>query len=224
LEGSFPFILNCTISANGAYGVETRTVLPLFTNCIVWGNGQASVTRVTDSPPAITYSCIEGDSTWPGPGNINQDPRFIQLGDYHLQPRSPAIDAGTSTGAPTIDIDGHRRPCGVGVDMGAYEFGDCGPPVRFKRGKVEGTGDIEITDVIVTFSYLFRGEVELSCLDAADSNDDGQLNIADPIYDLLFLYFSGSPPASPYPDCEVDPTIDELDCQEYQGCASGGGA
>ncbi len=42
-------------------------------------------------------------------------------GDYHLSATSPALDAGTLTGAPTVDLDGISRPSGAGVDIGAYE-------------------------------------------------------------------------------------------------------
>jgi hypothetical protein len=38
-----------------------------------------------------------------------------------LLPSSPAIDAGTSTGAPSTDQRGITRPQGAGVDIGAFE-------------------------------------------------------------------------------------------------------
>jgi hypothetical protein len=41
--------------------------------------------------------------------------------DLRLRSGSPAIDAGTTLWAPSIDIDGTRRPQGAGVDVGAYE-------------------------------------------------------------------------------------------------------
>ncbi len=61
-----------------------------------------------------------------GSGNIYGDPLFISPawgteGDYHLNSGSAAIDAGTSTGAPSIDLDGKTRPQGNGIDIGAYE-------------------------------------------------------------------------------------------------------
>jgi hypothetical protein len=59
-----------------------------------------------------------------GTGNVYGDPLFVSPawgteGDYHLQEGSPAIDAGTSEGAPTDDLEG--RPRGDQPDLGAYE-------------------------------------------------------------------------------------------------------
>ena len=42
--------------------------------------------------------------------------------DYHLKAGSPAIDAGTATQAPLVDLEGHARPHGNGFDIGCYEF------------------------------------------------------------------------------------------------------
>ena len=41
--------------------------------------------------------------------------------DFHLSQSSPAVDAGTSAGAPSFDLDGNARPVGAGFDIGAYE-------------------------------------------------------------------------------------------------------
>ena len=43
--------------------------------------------------------------------------------DYHLQTGSPAINAGTSSFAPPVDLDGLPRPAGGAFDIGAFEFG-----------------------------------------------------------------------------------------------------
>ena len=43
-------------------------------------------------------------------------------GDYRLKAGSPAINAGTNTQAPEVDLFGNPRPAGA-VDIGAIEFG-----------------------------------------------------------------------------------------------------
>lgn len=54
------------------------------------------------------------------------DPAFVNLSghDFHLQLGSPAIDAGTSTNAPSTDLEGTSRPQGSAYDIGAYEYQD----------------------------------------------------------------------------------------------------
>ncbi len=69
-----------------------------------------------------TYTCADLASL--GAGNLCGDPRFVrpawgESGDYHLQPGSPALDAGTPQGAPAEDLEGHPRS--VPPNLGAYE-------------------------------------------------------------------------------------------------------
>ncbi len=59
---------------------------------------------------------------------IVKDPNryFRDIANYDMRHKkgSPAIDAGSATSAPKIDIDGLHRPQGAGVDIGPYEFED----------------------------------------------------------------------------------------------------
>ena len=130
-----------------------------------------------------------------------------------------AIDAGTSVGAPTTDIEGRGRPCGAGVDIGAYESGDCpASGTRFVRGDADGKGDIDISDPIFLLTYLFLGGEAPDCLDAGDVNDDGGLDITDAVYSLTFQFLGGDPPKSPFPECGIEQWIDGLSCTSFAGC------
>jgi hypothetical protein len=74
-------------------------------NCIFWNGGNEIggwTHRIN-----VSHSIIEGG--WPGEGNINQDPLFVNPGngDFSLQTGSPCIDAGDNDGVPpdTADLD-----------------------------------------------------------------------------------------------------------------------
>ena len=87
---------------------------PVWQNNLVFGNG-------------ANYTGI-GNQTGTQ-GNLSASPLFRNqaAGDYHLLASSPAIDTGTSLGAPATDFDGVTRPLdgnGDGtttVDIGAFE-------------------------------------------------------------------------------------------------------
>ena len=67
----------------------------------------------------------EGASEIYGSDYVEGDPKFVNASgaDFHLQQGSPAIDAGSSSNAPSDDFDGNSRPYGSGYDIGAYEYG-----------------------------------------------------------------------------------------------------
>jgi len=72
-----------------------------------------------------TYFHNNGFATPPGINVFTADPQFVDEpnNDFHLMASSPCIDAGTNTGAPSIDYEGNPRPNNGTVDIGAYEFG-----------------------------------------------------------------------------------------------------
>jgi hypothetical protein len=81
-------------------------------NTIFWSNGRdigGSPADAAAANPTIRASLM------------GIDPRFVSAQDFHLQPGSPAINAGTSDRAPAVDFEDRVR---VGApDIGAYEFG-----------------------------------------------------------------------------------------------------
>jgi hypothetical protein len=137
-------ILNNTFLGGIFMPEEDREVV--FINNVVNGGGGGDV-RSHNVYIGLAWSQQPRYGWAPGPGEIvNWNPVTEQyepvapetvLGDpehdYHLRPRSPAIDAGTDVTAhlpldvfPDFDfgrdIEGHPRPCGAGWDMGACEF------------------------------------------------------------------------------------------------------
>ena len=124
---------------------------------------------------------------------IDADPRFRdpRAGDFSLLPGSPAIDAGDPD-AP-LDPDGTRRDIGV-------TFPDIVPRYVFTRGDPSGDGIISITDGFKIVLGLFVDPVHLPCPDAADYDDNGQLDILDVLQTLNFIFHFPQPgPAMPYP-------------------------
>jgi len=67
--------------------------------------------------------------------------------------------------------------------------------------------------------FLFLGTEAPPCDDAADTNDDGIVDLSDPVGTLNFLFLGGSPPADSFPNCGDDPTTDDLDCVSFPSCA-----
>jgi len=62
---------------------------------------------------------------------------------------------------------------------------------------------------IVILEFLFRGVrgPVSSCLDAADVDDDGTVEVIDPILLVAYLFLGFQPPPDPGPlECGVDPT------------------
>lgn len=106
-------------------------------NCLIWQNVAPdepvfkSQIYSNFTPPQVdfstTYSLIQNG--YPGTGNLNTDPLFVDpaLGNFRLQPTSPAVNAGSPdiTDLLPTDITGNPRIQGNRVDMGAYEFTGC---------------------------------------------------------------------------------------------------
>jgi hypothetical protein len=74
-------------------------------------------------------------------------------------------------------------------------------------------------DAIGSLNFLFTGGNPPTCSDAADTNDDGRVDISDPVSTLSFLFSGGAPPPSPGAGaCGSDPTDDGIACELVQSC------
>ncbi|MFC1761318.1 IPT/TIG domain-containing protein [Planctomycetota bacterium] len=158
-QGGEAGIYNCTFTANsashGGHAIacddnasdasDDPGVLSIA-NSILWDHTEVlwmgSETRVD-----IRYSNISGGQAaiadpqgglvW-GPGNLQTDPLFFDVNDWHLNPASPCIDAGSNALLPPdvadldqdadvdeplpYDVAGLPRRMGSAVDMGASEY------------------------------------------------------------------------------------------------------
>ncbi len=101
--------------------------LPTISETDIWGNQGAEVDG------DLTEAQVIGVN-----GNFSADPLFADPNarDFHLDPNSPAIDVGTTSGAPAVDFDNNLRgvdgdgtpdsPQVGDIDVGAFEVqGGC---------------------------------------------------------------------------------------------------
>ena len=58
----------------------------------------------------------------------------------------------------------------------------------------------------------------MPCLDAADVDDSGRVDLTDAIGLLQFLFLGGAGPRSPFPGCGADPSEDGLGCATLPPC------
>ena len=90
---------------------------------------------------------------------------------------------------------------------------------QFIRGDANGDAQHNIADAIHILNYLAGGGPSPGCLDAADVNDSGTINIVAAIQLFHFFFVGFSPPDAPFPSCGDDTTMDALDCiQNTPGC------
>ena len=124
--GGAIILTNCTISGNKASnsgsGISNSrnggTIT--LTNDLVFGDTNSEISNLNGATPIISYSDIQGG--YPGTGNINADPMFVNVatGNFYLQAGSPCVGKGTASDTPSLDKDGRTRP--NPPSMGAYEL------------------------------------------------------------------------------------------------------
>jgi hypothetical protein len=138
-------VLDCpgagiTIGSGGPGATSRGNVRTLVSNNLVYGNGQG-VVETSDGThrvgPGNRYlsnlvfrsgsgDLRVGDAPSRGAvvsGTVNRDPRIMSAANgYRPTAASPAIDAGTTIGAPRSDFNGVRRPQGRRIDIGAFEW------------------------------------------------------------------------------------------------------
>jgi hypothetical protein len=186
-------IVNCTIAGNVAGRSGGGLHCGVFTalrvrNTILWSNHAPVGPEISDdrSDAVVLDSDIRGG--WPGDGNIDMDPLFVDAGgcDYHLRLGSPCTDRGANLpNLPDLDWEGDPRTIEGGgnsnpsVDIGADEIV---PEVAVRFGTVNAAGE-NLTNVL-----FVNGS-------AGDRRRVVQLPIRSPLTVDLFSPTSGPDPA-----------------------------
>jgi hypothetical protein len=82
---------------------------------------------------------------------------------------------------------------------------------KFRRGDGNADKTVDLSDVVFDLDYLFQGGTAPGCLDAADANDDGKVDISDPLRILFSLYGQSEPLPTPGPtQCGLDGDTDDV--------------
>jgi len=120
-DESSPTMVNCTFSGNMALAegggiMNNGWSETMVSNCILWANVPDEI-YVSTGTTTVNHSDVQGG--YPGPGNINKDPLFVDADgpddvvgtnddNLRLLSGSPCIDAGDSTAVSNdaSDLDG----------------------------------------------------------------------------------------------------------------------
>lgn len=97
----------------------------------------------------------------------------------------------------------------------------CQPTEDFMRGDCNADALFNIADAIFLLSFLFPMGMppQPTCRDACDGNDDGCLDIGDPVSILGALFGGAGVLPAPFMTCGYDPTPqDRMGCLNYDGC------
>lgn len=170
------FVGNSASRGGGIYVLNEGAYLPDVRNCIVWENGAGQGASVyldpaNNSDIDVSYSDVQGG--WPGLGNFDSVPGFVDTLWFRLASLSRCIDAGTSDATPTEDFEGDGRvdilaaPNRGGGVMPYYDVGwdEC-TGVGLERGSRPAVAASRPTTTIVRGTQLLA-ESHACLLDAA---------------------------------------------------------
>ncbi len=196
-----------------------------------------------DATDIFIYSIVEGGVT-AGAVLVSLDPQDGDpvigvlpacMADQEIARVNYRYDCGPfeakeihSTATLTGDLGSPAVPITAGSDGVSLtpRVGDGVPFVLvcvepFVRGDVNHDGIVNISDPVAIAKAIFgignKYDVIMLCLDGADVNDDGSLDIADTIYALQYLWNHG-PPIPPPNTCGYDTTPSPFPPCAFSAC------
>jgi hypothetical protein len=192
--------------------------------------------RLDDCPPPGCADCIQSVDCVQEGARVtirwvaSQDCRCEEVEIWHRNPLGIMVLVGTVPGGTASSFEtGCRRGefcIRCKCEDGTFGPFHCCSPLqcrpKFRRGDVDGDGEINITDGVRVLNHLFLGTGEITCPDAADTNDQGELNITSGVFILNWLFLGGREPPPPGPrECGEDDTDDAMEECAYEACPDG---
>ena len=152
----------------------------------------------------LKYCCTWSQTTENigGPGNIEQNPRFVNIGtyNYRLLYTSPCINAGNNTSTDaTTDLAGGTRIVRGTVDIGAYEFSNPSSDVSYAWLQQYGLPTNGSADYIDSDNDTLNNWQEWRC-GTDPTNALSVLRFLSPVRDgnNVFVQWQSSPYANYY--------------------------
>lgn len=187
---------NCTFVTNEAHsgggGISCLSLTDLtVTDCIFWANsddgGMDESAQIHGGPPVISYSCIQGLSTFAGNGNIGDDPNFIAgpLGNYYLSQvaagqdsNSPCIDAGSDT-AENLGMGEYTTRTDQVVDEDIVDMGFHYTPLSENVADINQDWDVDEDDLLAVALQWLQPPAEPSVDIAPPPDGDNFVDYLD---------------------------------------------
>lgn len=188
-------LTNTTISVNssatsGAGIFNDKAATATATNTLFADNEGENCTVL--SPLVSDHSLEEGTSCrLEGPGDISGTNAQLNP-PFELKVLSPAVDSGSNSSCPALDIRGVQRPLdgnqdGTSVcDIGAYELIPSGPPPPL-IGDINCSGRIDSIDAALVLQRVALLVGPLVCESNGDVNHDNRLTSVDSALILQFV-------------------------------------
>jgi hypothetical protein len=137
---------------------------------------------------------------------------YVQVAEVPATPAS-YVDAGLLENVQYCYVVRSKR----GSSQSANSNEKCGTTTgggaRFRRGDVDASETLDISDAVGILSYLFQGTGTPNCLEAADTDNSGDVDITDAVNNLGYQFLGQAPPEDPGPiNCGSDPGTSFLGC------------